>query len=175
MVRLSRTVHAIYRRTELRQSGPLEDGNFHIAYQDLSPDAMTAVSNICIAKGHRLISGFFGIGLLISGVVDYYFDLGTGDVMTLTKVFGFITVVVLLLASFSRNFVIAQQMRIIDSIIKVGGNVAGLASDDSMYETLVKFDTREYDVVIGSPIMGMSGIDLMKKEERDIKKIGAET
>jgi len=165
MARISRTVHAIYRRTELRQSGRLENGgSYHIAYQDLSPEAMTAVSNICIAKGHRLISGFFGLGLLVSGFLDFLLGMGTGEELTVTKAFGLVTAIVLLLASYSRNYVIAQQMKIIDSIICSGEGMTALARDDSLNEALSGFDSGKYDVIIGSPVIGISGIDLIKKE-----------
>ena len=165
MARLSRTVRAIYRRTELRKSGPLYDSNnYHIAYQDLSPEAMIAVSNMCIAKGHRLISAFFGLGLMISSILDFSLGLGVNEEFTFWKAFGFTTFSVLILASFSRNFVIAQQMRIIDSIIGTGGGLAALSSDDAVKTSIKEFKADDYDVEIGSPVLGISGIDLILKD-----------
>ena len=54
-------------------SQPLPNGGFRIAYHDIDPRLVHYVNNISISKGHRLVSGFFGAGLLMAGAIDWVF------------------------------------------------------------------------------------------------------
>lgn len=143
-------------------SGRLSDGGFRIAYHDIHPRLVHYVNNISISKGHRLISGFFGSGLLLAGFLDRAFGLAVKSEPTFTAVFGLLTSLILLFICVSRNVTINQLMNILNKHIEVEGYVT-LTANDRVREELAQLEAGKYCLVIPSPFLMLKGIELLPK------------
>ncbi len=140
-------------------SGRLPDGRFRIAYNDISPSMVNYVSNITISKGHRLISGFFGFGLLIAGLVDRVLGLAR-DEFNVTVVFGLLTSLILIFICLSRNVTIAQLMKILEDHINEEG-YGVLTHNIELKKALSSLNVGDYRLSIPSPFLMLKGVELI--------------
>lgn len=153
-------------------SGGLSDGRFRIVYHDISPTLVNYVSNITISKGHRLIAGFFGFGLLIAGFMDRILGFAVED-FTITAVFGLITSLILIFICFSRNVTISQLMKILEEHIREEGYEV-LTHNPELKKELAKLEKGNYILDIPSPFLMLKGIELIPKQNVSKGKGGSE-
>jgi hypothetical protein len=146
------------------ESGKLPNGGYRVAYHDISPVLVHYVNNISISKGHRLISGFFGTGLLIAGFLDRILELApeTEEPYTITAIFGLLTSLVLIFICISRNFTIQQLRGILEQHVEKGGYEV-LTGETSVKEELRELEKGKFMVTIPSPFLMLRGIELIPK------------
>lgn len=144
------------------KSGHLPEGGYRIAYHDISPALIHFVNNISISKGHRMISGFFGTGLLIVGFVDRILHLAPQEEPTFTAGFGLLTSLILLFICFSRNATIKQLNSILESHVAEGGYGVFTKNEDVKKE-ISGFEIGKYAVTVPSPFLMLKGIELIPR------------
>ena len=143
-------------------SQPLSNGGFRIAYHDIDPRFVHYVNNISISKGHRLVSGFFGAGLLIAGAIDWVFGPEVKSEATITGAFGLLTSFILIFIAFSRNITIRQLKGILNKHIEVEG-YGILTASEEVKDQLAALEPGRYVVSIPSPFLMLKGIELIPK------------
>ena len=144
-------------------SGRLSNGRYRVAYSDISPTILNYVSNITISKGHRLVSGFFGFGLLISGLLDRMLGLAR-DEYNITVAFGLLTSLVLIFICLTRNITIAQLMKILENHIQEEG-YAVLTHNPVLKQELSRLKVGDYKLRIPSPFLMLVGVELVPVEK----------
>ena len=142
-------------------SGRLPDGSYRIAYHDINPSLLNYVSNITISKGQRLITGFFGVGLMIAGVMDRILGFAIED-FTVTAVFGLMTSLILIFICVSRNVTINQLMKILEHHIREDGYET-LTDNPALKKDLSDLERGKYVLNIPSPFLMLKGIELSQK------------
>lgn len=142
-------------------SAPLPNGGYRIAYGDISPSLINYVSNITISKGHRLISGFFGFGLMIAGFLDRILGFAVED-FSITAVFGLMTSLILIFICFSRNVTIDQLMKVLISHIGEEG-YGTLSHNPVVIAELEKLEKDAFILNIPSPFLMLRGLELIPK------------
>jgi len=144
------------------ESEPLPGGGYRIAYRDISPSLVNYVSNITISKGHRLLSGFFGTGLLVSGFMDRVLGWSVTEAPNVTSAFGFLTSLILIFISISRNVTINQLMNILEQHIDDEG-YGTLTHNKKLKGELKQLEKGKYSVEIPSPFLMLKGVELLPK------------
>lgn len=145
-------------------SGELENGGFRIAYHDISHELVHYINNITISKGHRLVSGFFGTGLLIAGMMDRALDWSVTEHPTVTSVFGLLTSFILIFICYSRNVTIAQLMSILDQQAEEQG-FASFTKNPEMRSTMESLSTKDFELSIPSPFLMLKGIEILPRNQ----------
>jgi len=143
-------------------SQALPGGGYRIAYRDINPTLVHYVNNISISKGHRLVSGFFGFGLLVVGILDRLLGLAVSTDPNFTVAFGLLTSLILIFICFSRNFTIIQLMGILEQNAEKNGYQI-LTQIEEVKSELSAFETGKYLLRIPSPFLMLKGIELLPK------------
>lgn len=143
-------------------SGKLENSGFRIAYHDVSPELVHYINTITISKGHRMVSGFFGTGLLIAGITDQILGWTPTDSPTITTGFGFITSLILIFICISRNATINQLMGLLHRKVRDEGFPV-LTKNTALHEALANLSVEEYVLSIPSPFLMLKGIEIIPR------------
>jgi hypothetical protein len=141
-------------------SGELEQGGYRIAYHDIAHNYVHYINNITISKGHRLVSGFFGFGLMIAGLLDRSLKWAPTEDPTVTSVFGLLTSLILIFICYSRNVTIHQLMGILQRQVEEEG-FGCFTKNEELKGILDELDRTKYYLSIPSPFLMLKGIEVL--------------